>query len=146
MRIQFILENPEIVSVNEQYLHPVSKSGFSYFTKSSKLVKAQRYFAEELPKYISEEDIKSLQEIVTKDMNKGIFISLEFGMGINNLYLRDVSNYIKAIEDCLSEHLQVDDCYNLKVCAEKMKLPEDIKDPNSQFLRVTISDYTMKDF
>jgi len=123
MRIRFTIDNPKLISVNEQYMHPVkkTKSGryTSYVVKSPYLKEVQEYYNNLLNEIISDEDIKKLQEEVSDEKLTGLALEIRLGLPRKDIYENDMSNYIKAYEDCISRRLKIDDSRNLLVSIEE---------------------------
>lgn len=119
--IYFAVKDPRLVSNNDMYMHPVRKTKrgtyVSYFCKSPSLKELSQFYEEVLSTLILEESIEFLKKEVSD--GKGINLKLEIGMPRNELYEHDVSNYIKAIEDCITNRTGVDDRYNLTVSISK---------------------------
>lgn len=116
--IEFILTNPKLISVNEQYMHPVkkTKSGryTSYVCKSPYLKEVQSYYVDVLKKCISDEAVESLSKEVER-FSSGLELEIVLGLPRKDFYEYDVSNFIKALEDCIVVRTGVDDSCNFKV-------------------------------
>lgn len=123
MGIKFEIENPELISVNEQYIHPVkkSKSGkyTSYFVKSSKLKKLQAFYDEQLKVKISDDEVNELKTYLSQHPYNGIELKICIGMPVTEINSHDTTNYIKALEDCIVKRTGIDDVKDYKVVAEK---------------------------
>lgn len=123
--IEFRVDNPKLISVNEQYIHPVrkSKSGryYSYFAPSPYLKEVKKYYKDLLSKTISDNDVIKVNNFFYGDIpGRGICLQMIVGLPENEFYKHDISNYIKAVEDCISERLGVDDSKNTAVSIQKM--------------------------
>lgn len=136
--VMFEIKNPKLISVNDQYIHPVRKCKDgryrSYVVKAPYLKEVQEYYKEVLPELIPDEIVKEIQSEINKTSNYGL--SLEFMVGIpeKEFYDHDISNFIKALEDCIFTYLGVDDCYDTRVVASKRKC----KDSSDWSLLVTL--------
>lgn len=123
MIIEFELVNPKLISVNEQYMHPVrkSKSGryVSYVCKSPYLKEVQSYYTDVLSEKISDEDINNLKLEIKNSEALGIDLQIILGVPKSQIHEHDISNFVKSIEDCISTRLKIDDRYNYKVLATK---------------------------
>lgn len=121
--ISFEIENPELVSVNEQYIHPVKKgkSGryTSYFVKSAKLKKMQEFYENTLKEKITDEDIAELKIKLSQHPYTGLELRIFIGMPGNEINDHDVTNYVKALEDCIVKRTGIDDVKDYRVIAEK---------------------------
>lgn len=115
--------NPQLISTNDAYYHPVrkTKSGryMSYVCKSESLKKLQKFYEEVLSSEISDEDILALKEQLNSLPNLGIKLILKVGTPSKEIFEHDVSNYVKAIEDCLVKRIGVDDSHNTELHIEK---------------------------
>lgn len=120
--IDLEVEGPKVVSNNDMYMHPVkkTKSGryVSYFCKSGSLKSLQEFYSKVFNDQIMEEDIESLKKELENPDN-GISITFLFGMPASEVYQHDVSNFIKAIEDCVVERTKIDDSRHISVTAAK---------------------------
>ena len=137
--IEFEIDHAKVVSVNDQYIHPVKKTNngkyYSYFAPSYELKEMQEFYEKKLKEVTTEEQLKALHDIVEQS-DKKIGLSLEIIWGVpsvsyrrkKNFFQMDATNYIKAFEDCLSRHIGIDDSCNYKVsCEKKVYTPEDGK-------------------
>lgn len=119
---EFTLENPVLVSTNDMYRHPVRKTKngryVSFFTKTEDLIEMQDFYKEVLQEKISDEVIQQIKDALETDHYDGLelYISLGYTSG---LYTEDISNYIKALEDCIVKRTKIDDSKNLMVSATK---------------------------
>ena len=120
--IEFTLINPKLISINEQYIHPVRKTKrgtyTSYFAKSPYLKEVQQYFEEVLAEKVTEEDICKLKEEVNE--TNGVFLSLKLGLPRKDFYEYDLSNFVKSVEDCLVKRIKIDDSRNVKLDISKV--------------------------
>lgn len=141
--ISFEIEEPKLLSVNEQYIHPVRKSKrggyFSYFAPSPALKELQAFYQEVLPEKISDEDIAKLKEYVEQGKDYGLELEIIIGMPIKKLDDADASNLIKSIEDCIVKRTGIDDSKNYRVTVEKAQYENDGKFK----LKVTLSAYPL---
>lgn len=144
--IEFELTNPKLISVNEQYMHPVRKTKTgrysSYVCKSPYLKEVQEYYKDKLSVLITDDDIIKLKE-TSEDVviPKGISLYIRIGFPKNQLHKHDISNFIKAIEDCISSRIGIDDAYNYNVSIKKTVS----KDDNWKMF-VRINNYYLEEF
>ena len=121
--IEFEVPNPKLISVNDQYMHPVrkTKSGryMSYVCKSPSLKEFQEFYKEALSQLIKDEDINQIKEFLAAVPHSGLQLSLEIGLPLRELYEHDASNWIKALEDSISTRTGIDDSKNFRVVVEK---------------------------
>lgn len=135
--IEFEIDHAKVISVNDQYIHPVRKSNngkhYSYFAPSNELAEVQEFYSEKLKEFTNEEQLKALRDLVEQsDKKVGLSVEIIWGVpGVSyrrkkNFFQMDATNYIKAFEDCLSRHLGIDDSCNYKViCEKQVYTPED---------------------
>lgn len=131
VNISFELTDPKLISVNEQYMHPVRKCKngryTSYVCKSPYLKEVQSYYSDVLDNVILDSEVESVREFIDKDpKNSGLSLEIYLGIPESEIYDHDVSNFIKAFEDCLSRRLGVDDKFNLKVSISKEEVHGDV--------------------
>lgn len=124
MVIEFEIDNPKLISVNEQYMHPVRKtkrgSYTSYVCKSPYLKEVQEFYKEVLSEKISDDDIEVLQsEVSSGGGNVGVELTIRVGLPRKDIYEYDISNFIKSLEDCIVARIKIDDSRNLKVSISK---------------------------
>ena len=121
--IEIELESPELISVNEQYMHPVRKTKtgkyYSYFAPAPKLKKVQEYFRNELSEKIKDEDIEKLKIFVESSKGCGLKFTMILGLPEVDLREYDISNFIKSTEDCLVTRTGIDDSRHYRIEAEK---------------------------
>lgn len=145
--IDFEVVDPKLISVNEQYLHPVRKTSkgryVSYFCKSPGLKDVQSFYEEVLKDKILEEDIQGLKDEMNNLYNRpaGLSLTIEIGLPRNELYEHDVTNYIKALEDCITSRTKIDDNRNIIVMSMKSITPDD-----QWKLRVIIQSIPVRDY
>jgi Holliday junction resolvase RusA-like endonuclease len=126
--IDTTIDNPMLISTNDQYMHPVRKCRDgkyrSYFCKSPALKELQDFYKDILLKNISDDIVSEIQESV----NNGKCLSVKFRLHVpsKEFYDHDASNFIKALEDCLSSRIGVDDSRNSHVSIKKIVSPDDI--------------------
>lgn len=136
--ICFEVSCPRMISVNDQYMHPVKKTKngryISYTCKSPSLKTFQDFYKEVLEDKISDQDVSQVNSEISESDKRGIDLSLEIGLPFKEIKDHDVSNFIKALEDCIASRLGVDDSKNLSVSIKKSIL----EDPDWR-LRVKIS-------
>lgn len=119
---EFEIENPKLISVNEQYMHPVRKTKngryVSYFAPSPYLKEVQKFYKDVLSEKIPDEDIEKLKETIsTKD--DGVELTIIVGLPRSDILEYDASNFIKALEDCIVSRTKIDDSRHFKVSIEK---------------------------
>lgn len=138
MTIEFEVYCPKMISVNDQYMHPVKKTKkgkyVSYTCKSPSLKDFQSFYGEVLKDKISDSDISQLKSEISNSIELGLDLFLEVGLPLKEINEHDASNFIKALEDCIAVRLGVDDSRNIQVSIKKSIL----EDPNWK-LRVRIS-------
>lgn len=124
-RIKFGLDNPKLISVNDQYIHPVRKCKDgryrSYFVKSPYLKEVQQYYKEVLPECIPESEVLKIKKIL-EDPDKDLGLTLNIGIPENDFYEHDSSNFIKSLEDCIFTYLGVNDSHDVRVVVNKWKV------------------------
>lgn len=124
--IIIVIDNPKVISTNDMYMHPVRKtkrgSYSSYVVRSPYLKEVQEFYKKILENEITEEQIENLKSQI--DKSHGVKLSLLFSICQKDLYEYDVSNLIKAIEDCISRRIRIDDSYNLEVYSSKSFLED----------------------
>lgn len=120
--IEFEIENPKMISINEQYLHPVKKTKtgryVSYFCASPLLKELQEFYKEILQEKIPDSFVEQLKQIII-DKSDGISLELEIGMPESEILEWDISNFVKAIEDCIVKRMGIDDNRHYYVTAKK---------------------------
>lgn len=143
--IEFEISEPKLVSVNDQYMHPVrkTKSGryTSYVCKSPSLKELQSFYKEVLSDKILDEDLKRYKEFLSEVPRSGIQLSLEIGLPEREIYEHDASNFVKALEDSISVRTSIDDSRNLRVIVEK-QYTED----SSWMLKVRLCPYIVQKY
>lgn len=122
--IEFEIDNPKLISVNEQYMHPVRKTKrgryTSYVCKSPYLKEVQEFYKEVLSEKISDDDVEDLQsEVSSGGGNVGVELTIRVGLPRKDIYEYDISNFIKSLEDCIVARIKIDDSRNLKVSISK---------------------------
>lgn len=142
--IEFEIKNPKLISINEQYIHPVrkAKSGryYSYFAKSDYLKEVQAYYKEVLKDKIPDDKIKLLSGFVDCDKSNGISLTIEVGMPLRDIRDNDISNYIKALEDCIVTRTKIDDSRDYEIVAKKSRYEsEDFH----MMVKITMSTYQL---
>lgn len=125
MRIvrSYLIKEGYLISVNDQYMHPVkkTKSGkwTSYTCKSPALKNFQKFYEKKFNEIIPDDDIEFFKKEIESHPLKGLVLSIDVGLPLKELFEHDVSNFIKAFEDCLSTRLGIDDSKNLEVRIRK---------------------------
>lgn len=123
--IRFGLDNPKLISVNDQYIHPVRKCKDgryrSYFAKSPYLKEVQQYYKEVLSECIPESEVSEIKKIL-EDPDKDLGLTLSIGIPENDFYEHDSSNFIKSLEDCIFTYLGVNDSHDVRVVVNKLKI------------------------
>lgn len=137
--IEFDLINPKMISVNEQYIHPVRKTKngryVSYFAKSSYLKEVQSYFDEVLKEKIKDKDVEILVEETSSQDLPGVLLEMTLGLPRKDFYEYDLSNFIKAVEDCLTRRTGIDDNRNVELNVKKVIYETD-RDDWKLFIRI----------
>lgn len=143
--IEFEVANPKLISVNDQYMHPVrkTKSGryMSYVCKSPSLKEFQSFYEEALETLVSNEDVEWFKDYIKSVDRSGLQLSLEIGLPLREIYEHDASNWVKALEDSISTRIGIDDSKNLRVVVEKKYTNDD-----SWWLRVKICPYVAEQY
>lgn len=115
------------VQTNRMYWAAINRSGpkvFAYLTKTEPLKKYQKDMAIELKETVDPEVLDKFKN----EFNKGLYtvkVNTFCYFYRNEYFSLDVSNLIKAYEDCISEFVQIDDSATSSYCIEK--IPTDIK-------------------
>lgn len=132
MYIKFNLPvDTELVSTNEMYTPLPCKGGKgAYKTKSAALRKFQEEMERILTEVISDNEVSALKSEL-ENPKKVVFLSIKYGFDASKFFKEDSSNYIKAIEDCISNRLGVDDSRNCKVMVRK-----DLSDTNTSTVEI----------
>lgn len=139
--INFHIENPKLISVNEQYMHPVRKCKDgryrSYVCPSPYLKEVKSFYDEVLKELVLDEDISDISSQINK--NTGISLTICISFPEKDLYSEDGSNFIKSIEDSVTRRIKIDDCRNLNVNVVKL-----ISDDENLHLDVFVKNYNTK--
>lgn len=147
LEVSFTIEDPKIISVNDQYIHPVrkTKSGryVSYFAKSPYLKEVQSFYEDSLKDLISDNDIEKFKSFVENDKDNGIQLYIILGIPSSDIRENDASNYIKSIEDCIVSRTGIDDSMNYRVIVEKRKYDNE---EGKWILKVVLSKTTLVAF
>lgn len=150
--IEFEVDNPKLISINEQYIHPVrqTKSGryYSYFAKSPYLVEVQEYYKDVLKDKISDNDIKRLKDFIDRDKTNGVSLTIEIGIPLRDIRDNDASNFIKSIEDCIVDRTKsckskVDDSCNYEVTIRKSRYESE---DNHMIIKIIMKTYGLPDY
>lgn len=145
MVITFEIKSPKLISVNEQYMHPVRKCNDgryrSYVCKAPYLKEVQEFYKEILENVLTEKDVKEFKGAVGKDTSTGLKLGLQVGMPMSEIYEHDISNLIKAVEDCIAKRLKIDDKHNFEVAICKQVVPE-----NEWYLKVAIETTQLEEY
>lgn len=143
----FEFDSDWMLSTNDMYIHRPKKLNNNrwsvYTTKSSGLRDFQSMMEEKLKVLITNECIEVLK-ISLENKRYGLCINTVCQMPIHNYEDSDVSNYIKAYEDCISTRLKgdtkkthiLDDKNNLEYHSIKEFIGEGI---NHWHIKTTIS-------
>ena len=97
---------------------PRPKKRGAYLTRSVHLREFQDAMREYLIEAISDEEVASLKEEL-KNPKMVIHLRIKYGFESSTFFREDASNYVKAIEDCISRRIGIDDSRNCKVYVEK---------------------------
>lgn len=129
-------DDTEVVSTNDMYT-PIPRKGGrgAYVTKSYPLRVFQDKMKEFLDGAITDEEIDELNQEL-EDRNVVLSLSIKYSFLRDSFFTEDSSNYIKSLEDCISQRLKVDDSRNCRVYVEK-ELSESSK------IKVEISTYKL---
>ena len=143
---EFEIENPKLISVNEQYMHPVRKTKngryVSYFAPSPYLKEVQKFYKDVLSEKIPDEDIEKLKETIsTKD--DGVELTIIVGLPRSDILEYDASNFIKALEDCIVSRTKIDDSRHFKVSIEKRSYDSE---DNRWIVKVVMSSMKILDY
>lgn len=144
--IDITIKDPKIISVNEQYMHPVkkTKSGkyVSYVCKSPFLKEVQSFYQGVLSQMISDEEISSMKKTLDPD-SVGLSLRIVIGLPRKDLYSYDISNLIKAVEDCIVARDCIDDTYHLDVSISKRVY---LSEEDSWVMRIILEPVSLKYF
>lgn len=120
--INFEIDDAKLISVNDQYMHPVRKTKrgryVSYFAPSPYLKTVQAFYKEVLEEKITDEYIEMFNSAL-KDKSRGIKLEIIVGTPPEEFNRSDVSNFIKALEDCIVNRTKIDDSRNFEVSIKK---------------------------
>lgn len=146
--IEFEIDNPKLISVNDQYIHPVRKTKngryLSYFAPSPYLKEVKAFYEEILKDKISDEDIIKIQDfIASSDKIYGLSLEIIYGIPLKSIRNDDASNYIKSLEDCIVRRTGVDDSIHYKVSAEKRIFESD---DNHWIIRILIRSHELVNY
>ena len=129
-------EEIDLVSTNEMYVpHPYRGGKGAYLSKSGPLNKFQNQMHDVLNEVITDSEVNQIRKELENDQF-AINLKIKYGLESSRFFSEDSSNYIKAVEDCLSQRLDIDDSRNVKVSIEK-ELTE------SQIVSIEISTYRL---
>ena len=120
------IKDIELVSTNEAY-RPTYKGKYAFFRRSKELLAFQKNFSEKLQEYTEPFQFfleTQKQNISFLGIKLNLILSLPFYMFFykrksDDLRPNDTSNFIKSIEDQLSNFMKIDDKYNVQVSATK---------------------------
>lgn len=144
-----IREHIKPTSSNELYMAVARRRHVgAYLTKRPEYRKFEADMAEALSKRISEEEINLLKEELESNYKLSIRVELKIGMSETDFYRSDVSNMIKATEDCIKNHIKVDDTRNTIILSEKyiLRSSTDIDDWQLDIKLSTVeNDYIWED-
>lgn len=144
-QILFEVDDPQLISVNDQYMHPVRKCKDgryrSYTCSSPDLKSLQSFYKGVLESKVIEDDIKVLKDFVDEKFGNGVLLEIVIGCPLKEIYENDASNYVKAIEDVIVKRTKIDDSRNLKVSIEKRYVEGD-----QWKLLVRLSPYEVKKY
>lgn len=127
--VQFSIIGIKPVSTNDMYFATPMKSKTKTYkngeprlitrkVRTPELKKYQESMSTELSIKVKQEDVDKLKEL-TKSGHIGLSLSLSIGMPLENYEDSDASNYIKALEDCISNRLGIDDSNNPRITVDK---------------------------
>lgn len=123
LSLTFEIDSPKIISTNEAYMHPVRKCKDgryrSYVCKSPDLKEFQDFYNDKLKVLIPDDQVKLFQDYINESFNHTLEIYINYGIPEHDIYNHDASNLIKALEDCISVRLKIDDKKNSKVSVIK---------------------------
>ena len=123
LSLVFEIEKPKIISTNEAYMHPVRKCKDgryrSYVCKSPDLKDFQEFYKEVLQEKIPDDKVVEFKKYIEESLKNTLDISITYGLPENEIFKHDASNFIKALEDCISTRLGIDDSKNSRVSVTK---------------------------
>lgn len=124
--LEFTVEGEPILTNNMYKAYKSKARGWAVLGKSNDLIKYQRKMRNEvLPQVLPESVIRDFID----EFNKGLYdievISIHY-VPSNDFYKFDVSNLIKAYEDCIARHLGIDDVYTSEYTVKKVRSNESI--------------------
>lgn len=155
MKLEFRFKGLKVCSNNDMYLPSKGKKGKGAFLRRSPYLHVwQGYMSEMMSTYPPEvfEEFK----LLALNERRAVTFSIEIGIPRNqylkttDLKAHDTSNMIKAIEDCISSGIGLDDKYNIHVVATKgfTMYPEwtyivtlELGEPNSMYNQFEYEDY-----
>lgn len=130
--LDFMIDDLDfMVSTNDMYFHMPMKSKkrqgrlTTYTIKTPALKEFQKIISDKLKELIPDEFLKSYYEIVSTGYY-GLKILSYYYMPLKNYKVSDVSNYIKAYEDCLvartkmTKGFVIDDSKNIEYHSKKI--------------------------
>lgn len=130
--MKLIMEFKDIypISTNEMYAPTYNhKKKYSFLRKSDTLIEFQNNMASRLLEY-SDAISQFIELCKSKYTYLGFKLTIWLGMNdmflktSNNLRAYDASNYLKAIEDCISTVTGIDDRYDMEVRVIKYHTPD----------------------
>lgn len=136
MENSFVVKDIDLVSTNDMYLPRPMKGGKkAYLTKSGALRKFQDKMSDFLSKSLTDEVIHKFNESC-EDRQSALKLTIDFHMDRSCFFSDDISNYIKALEDCISRRLGIDDVRNCELHLRKFY-------DNESYVYVKIESYTL---
>lgn len=124
-RLVLSVRNVALVSTNVAY-RPTYKGKRAFYRRSSELLAFQADFSSKLE--ACRDSLEVFKEQVASESHLGLKLTLILEMPRDMFFYKrkteelrpsDTSNYIKAIEDQISQFIGIDDKYNVRVCAVK---------------------------
>ena len=127
MILVFDINDVDMVSTNNMYLpRPCNHGKHAYLTKSTYLKKFQGLMEPLLDVKITKEQVDSIQREADEygdDFAIRLWVKFYFTHG---KYLReDTSNYIKALEDCITQRTGIDDRKHFELHLKKVEKEKD---------------------
>lgn len=125
--IEFEIEKINLVSTNDMYIPRPCKGGkHAYITRSTALKSLQAFMEKNLVEKLPDDVVTILNEEL-KDYGDDFAIKLKvaFYLPSKNFKKEDTSNYIKALEDCITKRTGIDDCKNVELSLKKFLTEND---------------------
>ena len=122
--LEIQLDNIKLVSVNNMYI--ISKYRYKKINRTITSVCRSKEFtvmddivSDILDEVLDDNSIRAFKEYLNEDDQRAVRMTFNFHVPLRSFFQSDTSNFPKALEDVIKFKLNIDDCRNTKIIAEK---------------------------